>query len=604
MARGWWDKVTAYGAKRFRSAPAATAVADQTSDATAERDTFCILAWNHLQIAPNGTAKMCCIASEDITQEKRVMSLYSDSYDDIWNSEYMRSARRGMSEGEKISPCRRCFHEEDAVGKSRRTMQNALWLAEYGKTPREIIEETRKNDWRVEHRPSYLQLNMGNLCNLACRMCSSQYSSKIENDPVHSKWAPPSYPDVARWRGSKLHIGPRPFFGVTYTGFHDYQARGHISQRWCSSVGTINFKIPENISIVALGLSLRTRGLSLPAVIKVNGIEVFSGKIGPQWTQRFELPGLGNQSELEIEIAAGVAGIGGPMLGVALLDAWIERDSTGSKPLSNERTLTRHSAAEGWWAQPEVMFDEILGEAERLRCITFQGGEPFLVKEFDGILDVLIAKGSASRVTFEVVSNFTMIKDSTIAKLARLAHVYLGASIDGIGPILEYIRYPAVWSDIEHNLDRVAALPNAEISFNTAIQAYNLGDVVNILNYCDRRGITANMHFLVAPKHLNVCVLPRDVRKAAIDQVTAYLATKDPRPANRFAAEYIVRFLREHLPVHYRDQFNKFVKFTNDLDVSRGQSFQALYPELVRAFARDGLKWTNETAFASKASVA
>jgi MoaA/NifB/PqqE/SkfB family radical SAM enzyme len=69
-----------------------------------------------------------------------------------------------------------------------------------------MIEAARQSNWKLADRPIFLQLNMGNLCNLACRMCSSQYSSKIENDPVHNKWMPAAYPDVARWRGKKLHF--------------------------------------------------------------------------------------------------------------------------------------------------------------------------------------------------------------------------------------------------------------------------------------------------------------------------------------------------------------------------------------------------------------
>lgn len=71
------------------------------------KDTFCVLAFNHLQMAPNGTVKMCRIAGEDISDNGRAMSLYSDSYEVIWNSKYMREARRGMSAGEEISGCAR-----------------------------------------------------------------------------------------------------------------------------------------------------------------------------------------------------------------------------------------------------------------------------------------------------------------------------------------------------------------------------------------------------------------------------------------------------------------------------------------------------------------
>jgi len=294
-----------------------------------------------------------------------------------------------------------------------------------------------------------------------------------------------------------------------------------------------------------------------------------------------------------------VTEIGGRSLGVGLLDAWIERSSNSSKPFMNERTLMRLSANEGWWAQPEVMFDEILGQPDRLRYIIFQGGEPFLVKEFDDILDTLIRNGSAGEVTFEIVSNFTVLKDSTLEKLAHLKKIYLAASVDGIGPILEYIRFPAVWTEIERNLERIASLNNAEIKFVTAVQAYNLLDLVNIFRFCDQRGIDGHAHFLVGPRYLNVAVLPSKVRKIAIDRLSSYLGG-NVRPANRSSAEYAVKFLSEHLAQHYRDEFVSFVKFTNDMDVSRGQDFCSLYPDLVAWFANDGLHWTDETAHADR----
>lgn len=603
MVRSWWNRLKVSGTKAGHEQPLPSAAAEASKPAPA-RDTFCILAWNHLQIAPNGTVKMCCIASEDISDGKRPMSLYTDSYDDIWNSAYMRDARRGLANGEKISPCQRCFDEEDAVGRSRRTTQNGAWLAKPGVSREELIEAARSNDWRVSQRPSYLQLNMGNLCNLACRMCSSQYSSKIEHDPVHSKWMPASYPDVARWRGTKLHLGPRPFFGVSYENFYHYETDSRSAWRWSSPVGKIKFRVPEGVAIEAVGLTLRTVGCPVPGIVRVNGLEVFDGTFSVDWTQRFELPGVNNQPDLEIEIECPPTPIGGRTLGMCLLDAWVERRQVGRERLTNRRALMRHDHNEGWWAQPEVMFDEILGEPDRLRYIIFQGGEPLLVKEFESILDVLISNGTANEVTFEIVSNLTTVTDAMLAKLAQLKEVILYGSIDGIGPILEYIRYPAVWANIERNLERFAALPNVKICFATAVQAYNLGDVVNILSYCDRNGIDSQMHFLVGPPYLSVAVLPQPVRRAAADRVAAYLARDDLRPTNRYTAEYVLRFLREHLSVQSRDQFKNFMKFTNDMDVSRGQNFQAVYPELLEAFADDGLEWTDETRFADTGAVA
>jgi hypothetical protein len=114
-------------------------------------------------------------------------------------------------------------------------------------------------------------------------MCWSFYSSKIEHDPVHSKWIPAGYPDVARWQGKKLHVGPRPFFGITYAGFYDYE--GYAGIRWCSGSGTVKLKIPDGTEIVAVGLSLRTPGMPIPGMVRVDGLEVFEGTFSADWAR-------------------------------------------------------------------------------------------------------------------------------------------------------------------------------------------------------------------------------------------------------------------------------------------------------------------------------
>jgi MoaA/NifB/PqqE/SkfB family radical SAM enzyme len=598
----WWGRLRGQKdapAPIHPEIPAAAkgAIASQAQPA----DTFCVLAWDHLQIEPNGTVKMCCEAVEVVHDNKRPMSLYTDTYESIWNSPYMQRARQTMAEGKRLPACMHCFQEEEAVGKSYRTESNEKWLTAGEKSREQLIEEARANDWKVTSRPTYLQLNMGNLCNLACRMCGSQYSSKIENDPVHRKWAPAAPLGVARWKGRKLHFAPRPCFGIDYNGFHDVEVTEGIPVRWTTGDATIRVPVPQGAAVAAVGLKLRPGDHPAEITVRVNGLEIFEGQISQEATYWHEFNGLMNHLEIEIETEAPATDAGWRIRGVGLLDAWIERASPASETLKNERTLMRLSANGDWWAQPEVMRDEIFGEPDRLRYLILQGGETFLIKELDDILDRLIQAGSAGEMTIEIVSNLTTLKDSTLEKLAHMKQILLGASIDGIGPILEYIRYPAEWAIIERNLARAATLSNVKIGFNTAVQAYNLLDLPNILQYCDERGVDVYVHFLVWPRHLNVTVLPRKVREVAIARLSSYLRGS-PRPANRNSAEYSVKFLRAHLTVQHREDFDLFVKFTNDLDISRGQDFRTLYPDLVTWFAEDGLHWSAETLYAHRLS--
>ena len=219
------------------------------------------------------------------------------------------------------------------------------------------------------------------------------------------------------------------------------------------------------------------------------------------------------------------------------------------------------------------------------------------MKEFEEILDLLIANGTASHVTFHITSNMTILKQSTLEKLGALKRVHLIPSIDGIGPYLEYIRYPANWKDIEEHLARVASLPNIQIRVFVTVQVYNLLHVTDILRYCDKKGFDAGMHFLVAPQWLSILVLPilpKNARSIAAKRLKLYLHG-NCRPGNAATAQNMLVFLAEHEGIQYRDDFATFVRFTNDMDKSRQQYFSKLYADHIEWFAEDGLEWTDET---------
>jgi hypothetical protein len=126
----------------------------------------------------------------------------------------------------------------------------------------------------------------------------------------------------------------------------------------------------------------------------------------------------------------------------------------------------------------------------------------------------------------------------------------------------------------------------------------------DILRYCDAHDIDVHTHFLVGPRYLNVLVLPPAARQVALAQLRTYLSAEGTRPTNRGYAEYMITFLTEHERAHYRDEFDRFVKFTNDLDVSRGQSFRKSYPHLVEWFAQAGQTWTDKTQYAPAVALA
>lgn len=102
---------------------------------------------------------------------------------------------------------------------------------------------------------------------------------------------------------------------------------------------------------------------------------------------------------------------------------------------------------------------KILPDSESLQIdyktaglINFRGGEPLLSKTNFHILEQLILAGNTECfVSFQTNGSITpTLKQEKILK--EFKNLNFSFSIDGTGPVFEYLRYPLKWPDIEKNL--------------------------------------------------------------------------------------------------------------------------------------------------------
>lgn len=133
-------------------------------------DTICMLPWISVETSPMGTARPCCLAQEEITDTQgNPYTLKNNSIIEIYNSDYMKALRQKFRNGEKPSTCSRCWNEEDA-GRDSKRIHSRVRLKELYK----------KVDWQNDTPDQlwFLDLKLGNICNLKCRICGSWSSSK------------------------------------------------------------------------------------------------------------------------------------------------------------------------------------------------------------------------------------------------------------------------------------------------------------------------------------------------------------------------------------------------------------------------------------------
>jgi MoaA/NifB/PqqE/SkfB family radical SAM enzyme len=138
-------------------------------------DSFCVLPWISLEASPIGTVRPCCLAEEEILDnDGRKFELTTADFEHIQDSDYMRDLRTDFLMGDRPETCKKCWAVEDAGGTSKRMHTlNRLKHIDMGAV------------WTQDAKPlMFLDLKLGNICNLKCRICGSWSSSQFASEEL------------------------------------------------------------------------------------------------------------------------------------------------------------------------------------------------------------------------------------------------------------------------------------------------------------------------------------------------------------------------------------------------------------------------------------
>ena len=141
---------------------------------------ICILPWISIETSPIGTARPCCLAKDEITYVdsqgvKNKYNLKVNTPEEIYHSRYMQELRRDFLYGQKPETCQRCWDEE-AAGRISKRVNSRIRLKEYY----DQIEWHNLNPNQLW----FIDLKLGNICNLKCRICGSWSSSKWAKEEI------------------------------------------------------------------------------------------------------------------------------------------------------------------------------------------------------------------------------------------------------------------------------------------------------------------------------------------------------------------------------------------------------------------------------------
>ena len=212
-----------------------------------------------------------------------------------------------------------------------------------------------------------------------------------------------------------------------------------------------------------------------------------------------------------------------------------------------------------------------------LKKISFLGGEPLASPLHQSILESLISQ-SAYQVALKYVTNGTLLSPQILGKWARFDSVQIMVSIDGIGPILEFIRFPAKWAKLELNLkllnDFVARNVKREVLWTCSnLSLYYLPETLEYFgsHFPGLEFVLGD--YVTKPAHMSAQNLPPICKELILDKFRDK-GTLGKYPQAEF---YLNNMMEENL---WPSMGSTLIQYLDDLDRARKTNWRDSFKEL------------------------
>jgi MoaA/NifB/PqqE/SkfB family radical SAM enzyme len=227
-------------------------------------DKFCVLPWVSLETSPIGTVRPCCLAEEEIVDDHGVkFDLNTASFSSIQNSAYMQNLRQQFLDQQQPRTCRKCWKEERASRTSKR-------IHTLDRLKHMLPDQT----WTADAKSlMFLDLKLGNICNLKCRICGSWSSSTFAAEELAN--LQPNEDKKSNYHYQMLRAGAWPRENHTFWKEID-QVVDQI--RYIEFTGGEPFMIQEHFDMLQ---GLVNRGIA-------GNIEIHYNTNGTQWPEQGE----------------------------------------------------------------------------------------------------------------------------------------------------------------------------------------------------------------------------------------------------------------------------------------------------------------------------
>lgn len=276
-------------------------------------------------------------------------------------------------------------------------------------------------------------------------------------------------------------------------------------------------------------------------------------------------------------------------------------------------------ASYNWHKKNQAFWDQLYEQIPHMKQLYFAGGEATIIEEHYTLLEEVIKRGYAPGIELRYNSNGLEMPQRLFDIWAQFKRVRFHYSVDSIGEMNDYIRFPSTWDHtvkMFHVLDNTG--PNVEVTVACAVQALNIYYLPDFVKWKIEQNFKKinlwplgagmiNYHFVYHPPHLNVKVLPnwfKQMCTAKFDTFIEWLeenwekcdgvTESQTRKDEWLHAAYGVRRLKGMISFMNsgdwsRERMPEFIEYIEKMDAIRDTNFREVFPEMAPL-----LDWTPE----------
>lgn len=220
------------------------------------------------------------------------------------------------------------------------------------------------------------------------------------------------------------------------------------------------------------------------------------------------------------------------------------------------------------WPEDEKTWKNLFDIADTVEEIYLTGGEPTIIKQQHRLLDFFIENNISKDKVLKYNTNLTNVPNHLIEKWKKFKLVKLNCSIDAVGDLDRYIRYPSNWKTVEKNFLKLRKCENVSIEIHCTVQMYNILKLHELIDWATPYGHRIYFNILNHPEELNIRVLPSALKQLSEERLKKYLDIEK--------VQSIIDYMNSE---DWSDKFPKFIEYSKKLDKSRNENLFDHIPE-------------------------